>query len=146
MRNLLLGLLLAAALLGCGGGGSSDSKKVASVSVIPAGEGKYTIQGENMDSVAGIDATVTYDNSYLSSPSVDQGSLITSGLFAVNPNQAPNAFKIAVVSPKAFTGSGPIAHVTFSTLKANAPTPTVTCKLVDVNGGTVSGQPLLDRF
>jgi len=139
VRNLLLGLMLAAALFGCGGGGSSDSKSVAAtVTVIPSGEGKYTFQGENMGSVAGLEIIVNYDSSSLSSPTVSPGSLVSDALFATN-NNTPNVIKIAIVSTKAFAGSGPIVQITFSTHQANAPTPTVTCNMIDASGGTVGG-------
>jgi hypothetical protein len=143
VRNLLGGLMLAAALLGCGGGGgggvSNDPKPTtASVTVVSSGEGKYTIQGENMGSVAGVDMVVNYDSSTLSSPAVSQGSLVSDALFAANPNYAPNAIKIAAISTKVFASSGPIAQITFSTHQANAPTPTVTCNLIDANGATIS--------
>lgn len=151
MRNLLLGLMLAVVLSGCGGGGSgvvnNDPKTVGpTVTVVSSGAGKYTIQGEHMDGVGGIDMTVTYDSASLSSPSLTLGNLVPGALFAANTNQ-PNTIKIGVVSAKAFAGSGPIAQITFATHQANAPTPTIaTYSLIRASGGTVGGPASTDQI
>jgi hypothetical protein len=87
----------------------------ASVSLTPSGNGVFIIQGNQMDSISGIDLTVTYDTSSLSSPSVVQGSLISGGaLFVANPAYSQNSIKIAIIRQIPFSGSGPISIISFA--------------------------------
>ena len=83
-----------------------------SVSVISSGNGVFTIQGNSLDGVAGIELMVKYDIPALESPKVDPGSL--GGYFAANPNFAPDKIKIAIISTTPFSGNGLIAKITFA--------------------------------
>jgi len=113
----------------------------ASASVISSGGGTYTIQGDNMDGVSGIELNLSYDNSSLATPSVSAGGLISGALMAANTANS-GTIKIAVISTKTFTGSGPIAVVTFASKKGNGGLSIVSANMLDSKGapiGTGSG-------
>jgi hypothetical protein len=143
LREYLHGALILAIMVlmwGCGGGGGTTPNvavsKGASVSVIPSGSGVYVIQGDNMDGVAGIELTINYDNSALSSPTVTQGGLISGALMVANI-PIPGTIKIAVVSTTPFSGSGQIAAVSFATVTGTASVTLSSVKMVDINGAPV---------
>jgi hypothetical protein len=109
-------------MLGCGGGGepaiNNTVSKSASISVTPLTTGSYGIQGNNMDGVAGIELTISYDNSALAAPTVTQGDFISGALMAANAN-TPGTIKIAIVSTKTFSGSGQIVTISFAGISAS---------------------------
>lgn len=86
------------------------------ITVAPSDNGVFVIQGNNLDGVAGIDLVVRYDPSVLSSPSVVQGSLVAASgaVFAANPTFTQSSIKIAIINTKPFSGSGPIATISFA--------------------------------
>jgi len=117
----LVPLLLVTVLViwGCGNGGSDGGpttsiafKDGASVSIVPSGNGKYVVQGDNLSGVAGVDLSVSYDSATMSSPTVTLGDLFSGSLFAANP---ANPIRIAIVSSTGFSGSGEIATISFAT-------------------------------
>ena len=67
-----------------------------------------------MDNVSGFDLILKYDTPALAKPTVSQGSLISGAMFAANANTA-GTIRIAVVSSKSFSGSGPLVTITFET-------------------------------
>ncbi len=109
----------------------------AAITITPSGNGVFTIQGNSMDGVGGIDLTVNYDNSALASPSVSQGALVSGAMFAANPNFSANSIRIAIISTKSFSGSGPIATISFGTHSGEGSL-AVTSSMI-----TTSGSPML---
>ena len=143
-KCLQVALILAIPSLmwGCGHGGVTSPNevvgKVASVSVIPSGNGVYVIQGDNMGGVAGMELTISYDSPTLSSPTVTQGEFIAGALMVANTT-APGTIKIAIITawPKAFTGSGPIATVSFAAVTGKGSVSIASVKMVDAKGAPV---------
>ena len=139
LRNYLrisLLLVVLALMWGCGSGGGStpsitDSKS-AMGTVIASGNGIFVIQGNAMADVAGMELNATYDSSSLGTPSVSQGSLISDAMLVANTN-IPGAVKIAIISSKAISGSGPIATVSFAS-HAGAGNFTVTANMINASG------------
>ncbi|HEY3307024.1 MAG TPA: cohesin domain-containing protein [Desulfuromonadaceae bacterium] len=129
IRQLLLAFLLLSV--------SCSIALGASASVTALGNGIFTVQGNNMDGVAGIDLTLNYDSSSLASPSVNQGSLFTGAMFVANPNFAQGVIKIAVISSKSFSGSGPIATITFATHKGSGTVSIAAFKSINASGNAV---------
>jgi hypothetical protein len=122
-------LLLASASLALG----------ASLTVSASGTGVYTVQGNDMDGVAGFDLLLNYDSTALASPSVSPGTLISGAIFAANPNYSKNSIKIAVVSANPLSGSGPVATIAFATHTGTGRGVTVASfNPIDQNGATVS--------
>lgn len=109
----------------------------AAVSVSPAGNGVFTINGSGMDVVAGIDLTVSYDATLLASPAVTQGSLISGALMAVNTNR-PGSIKIAAVNTRPFPASGQIATISFATHTGTGRI-SVAASMVTLQGAAVPG-------
>lgn len=134
MLNRFLGIITVVTLLL---GGASFSL-AASVSIIPSGGGRYIVQGNGMDGIAGVDLIIRY-SAPLSNPSVSQGGALSGAMFAANPNYAPGSIKIAVISANSLSGSGEIAVIRFASWRENAPIPTVTASFIDSKGAAVSG-------
>jgi hypothetical protein len=94
----------------------------APFSAFAAGKGKvslassngtvFTVLASGFEAPAGFQLTVTYDPARLSNPRVVQGSLVSGGMFAANPNVAGTLLLIAV-HHTAMNGSGTIATITF---------------------------------
>lgn len=134
----------------CGCGGDSDvvdcpdaveaaptnlSKTAAStVSVSPSGAASYVIQGESMDGVSGMELTIRYDASmFQGTPTVKQESLVSGAMLADNTS-LPGVIKIAIISTRPFSGSGPIATITFVSKTAGAPVPVITASMIGSTG------------
>lgn len=104
-------LVVLALMWGCGN--EVISKNLISLS--PSSSSEYVLRGDNMDGVAGIDMTINYDNSTLSSPTVTQGEFISGAMMATNTS-TPGVIKIAIISTKAISGNGQIATVSFASV------------------------------
>src|ERR1039457_5231723 len=111
----------------------------ASVTITPGAAGVYNIQGDAMDRVAGIDLTIIYDKFSLSTPTVIQGGLVAGALMAANTNN-PGSIKIAIISTKAFTGSGQIATVTFATQNGTGGITSASVSMIDSVGSPITAQ------
>lgn len=110
----------------------------ASVSLKASGNGVFVLHGDSIDGVAGIELIVNYDSSSLASPKVDQGSLVSGAMFAANPNFGQNAIKISIIRNTAFSGSGPLAVITFASHTGSGII-TVSTSMIDSKGKTVLG-------
>jgi hypothetical protein len=147
LRKFLQASLILVALAltwGCGGGGGGGGggnptppvNKAPAVTIISSGGGEFVIQGDNMDGVAGIDLTIAYDSSKLSSPTVTEGALTSGKLFAVNTD-IPGTIRMAIVSTTALSGSGQIAKISFATHDATTIPTLNSVKLIDANGNVI---------
>ena len=126
-RRLLLAALLFVLSL-------STSVMAATVSIVPSGNASYVIQGNGMDGVAGIELNIRYDTaSFRGTPTVKQESLV-SGAMLVDNTSLPGSIKIAIISTRAFSGSGPISTITFASKSATAPLPSFTYSMIDSKG------------
>ncbi|MFA7403935.1 MAG: cohesin domain-containing protein [Pelobacteraceae bacterium] len=86
----------------------------AAVSLSTSSDSSYTVQGTEMNGVAGIQLDITYDAASLANPTVTQGGLVAGAMFAANTSR-PGVIKIAIISSSAFSGSGQIAAISFAT-------------------------------
>lgn len=118
---------------------SIQSAFAASVTITPTAVGTYSVQGNSMDGVAGIDLKIIYDSSSLSSPTVSQGSLVAGALMAANTNN-PGSIKIAIVSTKALSGSGQIATVTFTTQNGAGGISSASVSMINSKGAPIAAQ------
>jgi len=117
---------------------SSLAYGAATVSIAASGDTSYLIQGNGMDGVAGIELNIRYDAvSLKGTPTVRQESLVSGAMFAANTS-LPGSIKIAIISTGTFSGSGPIATVTFASKTASAPLPTVTPSMIDSKGSPLA--------
>lgn len=114
----------------------------AAISITPSSDNSYVIYGSGMEGVAGIDLNISYDSALLSSPTVQQGVLI-SGAMLVSNTSRPGSIRIAIISPTDFTGSGAIATIYFTTNGGSAPLPVVTASLISATGSSISA-PVTD--
>ncbi len=92
---------------------------VSTLSLLPAGNGGFTLQGEEMDNVSAMDITITYDASTLSNPRVTQGGFIAGALMAVNTN-VPGTVRMGIVTTTPVKGAGAIATIAFDQVE-NSP-------------------------
>lgn len=96
--------------------------------------------GNNMDGVAGIDLTINYDISMLSTPTVTKGGLVAKGMLAANTSM-PGMIKIAVISMTPFSGSGQIASINFASNTANGGIKSISVSsMIDSKGAQVPVQ------
>jgi hypothetical protein len=84
------------------------------ISISSGGNGMFVVQGTGFDKVAAAKVTVVYDTTTLANPRVMQGSLMSGALMASNTG-FPGTVTLALMTsdPKGFSGSGPIATISF---------------------------------
>jgi hypothetical protein len=111
----------------------AESASAASLIVSSSGNGVFTLQGVGLADVAGIDVTIGYDTSTLSSPRVVQGGLISGAMMAANPN-IPGVIRIAVVKTGSIAGSGVVATINFSTVAGSEG------RILSLNARMINGQ------
>jgi hypothetical protein len=117
---------------------SSLAYGAAQVSIAPSGNSSYVIMGSSMDGVAGMELNIRYDSVLLQgTPTVKQDSLVSGAMFAANTS-IPGLIKVAIISNQAFSGSGAIATVTFTSKITVAPLPTLTAQMIDNKGAPLS--------
>lgn len=113
----------------------------AAISIAPSGVSSYVIYGSGLEGVAGIQLDISFDSALFSSPTVQQGSLVTGAMFVSNTSR-PGSIKMAIISPTNFTGSGPIATIYFTSKDGSAPLPVVTASLfISSSGSAISAIP-----
>jgi hypothetical protein len=105
----------------------------AEVSLTPAGDGKFTVNGALMDGVAGIELSISYDSSRLSGPTVTQGGLVAGAMMAANTNN-PGLIRVAIINTKPFSGSGQIIALTFSGNAGSGGITGFTGNVIDLKG------------
>lgn len=114
----------------------------AAISVTQSSDNSYVIYGSGLEGVAGIDLNISYDSALLSSPTVQQGVLI-SGAMLVSNTSRPGSIRIAIITPTDFTGSGPIVTITFASNNGATSLPVVTASLFSATGSLISA-PVTD--
>jgi hypothetical protein len=133
-------ILVAVALCIC----SSSLALGASVTITSSGGGSFAVQGDNLNGVHGMDLTIGYDTSVLSSPSVSWGSLVSGALSMANTTTIPGTVKIAIIrTDHSFSGSGPIATLSFATQGSSAGITSVSVKMIDDLGRNVPAQAMI---
>ena len=105
----------------------------ASVTVTSSGAGVFTVLGDNMKGIHGIDLTIEYEKSLLSSPSVKWGALtLDADMHIANTTTKPGSIIIGIVKAEPFTqNGGPIATVTFATQNSSCGITSVSAKVLD---------------
>ncbi len=83
----------------------------------PASDSAYVIQGNDLSGLSGLDITVNYDPSSVSSPKITQGGLVGGALSAVNVSK-PGTMRLAIVRTSEIKGNGTVATVSFTRLKS----------------------------
>lgn len=138
MRHVFRHILLAVALSIC----SASLALGASVTITPAGEGSFAVQGDNMNGVSGIELTIGYDTSALTSPTVSWGGLIDGALSIANTT-VPGSIRIAIIRTSPFSGSGQIAALSFDARNGSGGITSVSAKMTDINGVNIPAQPAI---
>lgn len=131
-------LLLAVVMITC----PASAFAAASVTVSPTGETTYTIQGANMDGIAGIQLDLFYDRSSLGTPTVTQGSLVSGAMLAANTN-VPGIIKIAIISTRTFSGNGQVASITFASKTGSGGITSVSASMIDSKGAGVAATAMV---
>jgi len=91
----------------------------STLTLTPSGEGVFSLQGVGIEDAGAFDITINYDVATLANPRVDQGSLISGAMLAVNPN-TPGMVRMAIIHTTPIRGSGIIATISFDR-KGSAP-------------------------
>jgi hypothetical protein len=109
------------------------------ITIAPAGNNTYIVNGSLMDGVAGIELQITYA-APLGTPTITAGSLVSGAIFAANPN-SPGLIRVAIISTSPFSGNGPIAKIVFASGSNNAADPQLASySMIDSKGATLSSQ------
>lgn len=114
-----------------------QSADAASVSVVASGNNSYSIWGNAMDGVTGIELNIAYDSTSLASPAIVQGGLISGAMIAANTTK-PGNIKVAIISTRAFAGNGNIINVNFASRSGSGGITAVSAKMIDANGAAVA--------
>ncbi len=107
------------------------------VTINPAGNGKFSVQGASMDGVAGIQMDIFYDSSLLVIPSVAQGALVSGAMMAANTG-VPGKITVAIVSTSGFRGAGEILSISFSSQSGIDGVTKVVAKMIDLKGVAIA--------
>jgi len=111
----------------------------ATVTIVPSGGNSFVVQGGGMNGVAGIDLTISYDASALSSPNIAQGSLVSGWTSMSNLNNA-GVIRFIILSPTktvSGSGNGQIATIGFGTKVGSGNITIVDAKMIDENRANV---------
>lgn len=111
----------------------------ASVTVSSTGSGSFVIQGENLNGVAGIDLNLGYDSLVLANPTVSWGSIVSGALSVANTSN-PGSIRIAIIRTDPFSGSGPIATLSFAKQYNSGGLTSISAKLIDSKGANIATQ------
>ena len=142
-KKIVGGFLVAGmfVLFGCGGGeeggGTAAPPQPNTVKLVTTGSGTYSIQGNNLVGIAGIQLDIVYDAASLASPTVTQGTLVAGALLVSNVAQS-GLIKIAIVTTKSFSGSGEIAAIAFASKTGSGGITSITASLIDISGASIA--------
>jgi hypothetical protein len=113
---------------------------VSTISISPAGDGIFALQGIGIEDASAMEINVTYDTSTLANPRVVEGSFITGAMSAINPNVA-GLVRIVSIRIAPMKGSGLIATLTFTRTGPSAGRIlSLSAKLANVNGTRIASQ------
>jgi len=87
------------------------------VTIAPASDSVYAVQGNDFSDASGMDISIRYDPTALAGPQVVQGGLVGGALMAINAS-TPGMIRLALVRVTAINGSGTIATITFTRLNS----------------------------
>jgi len=91
---------------------STAALAAPTLTISSSGNGVFVLQGINLNSVGGINASIHYDTATLANPKVSQGGLSSGSLSAINTD-TPGAITIGMVNAIGITGSGVLATISF---------------------------------
>lgn len=119
-KPLLCSLWLLLGLCGCGSGDGSNApvSKItfsngSSFSILELQTGSYSVRGDGLQNVAGVEMTLEYDPQVLfGTPHVSAGQLMTGSMSAINTG-TPGVIRIAFVRTTAMNGNGDICSISF---------------------------------
>ena len=114
---------------------SQFSHAAVSISVEQSG----AVIGSNLDGVAGIDLSISYDISMLSTPTITKGPLVAKGMLVGN-TPSPGTIKIAVISVPPLSGSGQIAAISFASNTGNGGIRSISASVIDSKGSQIPVQ------
>lgn len=118
---------------------------LSTVSLAPAGDGVFLLQGTGIEDAAALELTVLYDTETLANPRVAEGPLIAGGMTAVNPN-VPGTVRIVIIRLAPIRGSGVIATLSFDRKgSSSGRIRALGIKLADIKGTPLMAQALINN-
>jgi len=114
----------------------------ASITVSPSGSGDFSVLGEGMNGVAGIEINLGYDSASLATPSVTQGSLVSGALLTANTS-IPGTIRIAIIKSSPFIGSGQIVAISFAVRNGTGGITSISARLIDSIGANLPVQTII---
>lgn len=117
--------------------GVAPALALPTVTVPPSDSGAYSVQGSNMDGVAGVQLDIDYDAASLATPTVTLGGLAAGAMLAANTSR-PGFIKIAIISTRSFSGSGQIVAISFASKTGNGGITSITTSMIDSKGSALA--------
>ncbi len=113
---------------------------VSTITLSPAGDGVFLLQGVGIEDASAFEINVFYDATTLSNPRITEGPLISGAMTAVNPN-VPGVVRLVAIRISPVRGSGVIATLTFArTGSSPGRISAVSAKLANVQGAPLPAQ------
>ncbi len=113
---------------------------VSTVTISPAGDGVFLLQGIGIEDVSAFELTVVYDTATLSNPRVTEGPLIAGAMTTINPN-VPGTVRMVIIRLSPVKGSGVIATMAFD---RTGPSPgrinALSARLANITGAPLLAQ------
>jgi len=113
---------------------------VSTITISPAGDGVYALQGLPVENASALDITIMYDTTTLTNPQVVEGPLIAGAMTAINPN-IPGTVRIVIIRIAPINGSGVIATLNFDTIDSSpGKISQLTARLANATGSPLTAQ------
>lgn len=116
---------------------------VSTVTILPAGDGIFSILGTGIEGASAIELAVSYDSTTLANPRVVEGPLIAGAMTATN-SAVPGTVRLVIIRISPISGSGVIATLTFD---RTGPSPgrisALTARLANAHGAPLLAQVLV---
>ena len=118
----------------------------ATVTVTPAGNGQFVVQGDGFAGVEGIEIDIQYDKTALANPTVKPGNLISGMPMVIHNQPGQLGYSGTYAYPKTTpAGSGIIAVITFDVLGDPATNVSLAAQLRDAHGTSLSVTKIVTR-
>ena len=117
---------------------ASDCCLALDIYIQPLGDGRYSVNGTQLDGVAAMELNIRYNSSIISAPTVNSGSLITGAVMAANTNQNGSITAAILRTSPVLSGSGQILGLNFAGHSAPDGITEISAKVLDINGRQIN--------
>lgn len=113
---------------------------VSTITISPAGDGVFALQGLEVENASALDITIMYDTTTLTNPRVGEGPLIAGAMTAINQT-VPGTVRIVIIRIAPISGNGVIATLNFDTIGSSPGNITLLkARLANATGSPLAAQ------